>query len=405
MTIAAAGSPTIDFDEFHRTELPARLSSGNGALAVQDVERIGPLAIRLAGTDRSYTYEPAGATIAVEPGDAGARVVIELDGESFTGLALDLDTLPGLLYRGKVAAVRGNVRRALRWEAALRSMYHGLPIFDPEHADLRGLDGEPLDPTETYSLADDAAMPAHFLHTMGYVVVKNVFADDEVAAMLGAAQRLRDEAVEGDHRSWWGKNAGGESLLTRVLDAGREPVLRGLYDDRRLLQMAAWSDFELVPRGRGRDDAVTVLWKLPGMVEGLADIPWHRDCGMGGHASGCPRLIATVCLTDGSAAAGELRVLPGSWTGSVNFMKPDDPDAPHGVGLATTAGDVSLHYSDSMHASLPPTGAGPFRISALISFVRPDARVHRGGERTYNDPLLHNDDGQVEHLDKIVDRL
>lgn len=400
----AAGDALVDFVTFHEDDLPSRLASGNGTMAFADVAEVGAIAIRLAGTDISYCYVPTAGTIVVQPGDEPARAVIELDAESFSGLARDLDTLPGLMYRGKVGSVRGNVRRALRWEAALRSMYHGLPIFDPATASLRGLDGAELDPRTGYSL-DQTEEASHFLETMGYVLLKNVFDEAEVATMLAATERLRAAAVEGDHGSWWGKRADGESLLTRVITAGREPVLAGLYDDDRMLDMAALSSFELVPRGRGRDDAVTVLWKLPDMTEGLADIPWHRDCGMGGHAAGCPRLIATICLTDGSPAAGELRVLPGSWKGSVNFMKPDDPEAPSGVGLATTAGDVSLHYSDVMHASMPPTGDGPFRVSALISFVKPTARVHREGERSYNDPLLDNADGQVEHLDKLVDRL
>jgi hypothetical protein len=58
-----------------------------------------------------------------------------------------------------------------------------------------------------------------------------------------------------------------------------------------------------------------------------------------------------------------------------------------------------------MHASLSPTGDGPYRTSALVSFVPKTAHLHRPGERSYNDPLLANPDGQVEHLDRIVDRL
>jgi hypothetical protein len=61
-----------------------------------------------------------------------------------------------------------------------------------------------------------------------------------------------------------------------------------------------------------------------------------------------------------------------------------------------------LHYSDVMHASLPPTSAeGPHRVSALVAFVPPDAGHHRGA-RHYNDVLLGRPGGQVEHL---VDRL
>ena len=58
---------TLDFDRFHREVLPARLAAGNGALAVDDARRIGPLAIRHpAGT---FTYVPGTGTIEIVEGD------------------------------------------------------------------------------------------------------------------------------------------------------------------------------------------------------------------------------------------------------------------------------------------------------------------------------------------------
>jgi hypothetical protein len=62
------------------------------------------------------------------------------------------------------------------------------------------------------------------------------------------------------------------------------------------------------------------------------------------------------------------------------------------------AGDVSLHYSDVLHASMPPASAdGPHRISVLLGFS-PEGAGHHRGERHYNDVLLSRDDGQVPHL-------
>ena len=81
-------------------------------------------------------------------------------------------------------------------------------------------------------------------------------------------------------------------------------------------------------------DGVTVLWKRPDVKEGLADLPWHRDCGMGGHALNCPTLIMTICLTDGSAAAGELRALPGSQHMTHPTIDGTEEGAPRGVSFA-----------------------------------------------------------------------
>lgn len=70
--------------------------------------------------------------------------------------------------------------------------------------------------------------------------------------------------------------------------------------------------------------------------------------------------------------------------------------------MASEAGDISLHYGDVGHASMPPTSTdGPFRISGLMAFVPPDVEHHRG-EGHYNDVLLDREDGQVQHLvDKV----
>ena len=65
--------------------------------------------------------------------------------------------------------------------------------------------------------------------------------------------------------------------------------------------------------------------------------------------------------------------------------------------------NVTLHYGDIMHAAPPPTGAGPFRKCALLSYARADAYNHRG-ESSYNDVLLSREDGQVEHLAKVARR-
>ena len=79
-------------------------------------------------------------------------------------------------------------------------------------------------------------------------------------------------------------------------------------------------------------------------------------------------------------------------------MDGTDVAAPKGVALPIRAGDVTLHYSDLMHASLPPTSSdGPHRISVLVGFAPETAGHHLGG-RHYNDALLVNADGQVDNI-------
>lgn len=398
----------MDFGRFHRHDLPERLAAGNGALAQDDVVSVGALGLRLRETGETFTYVPEAGGVTIVEGDEPARSVVEIDQESFDGLVADLDSVPGLLYSGRATSMRGNVLRFIEWEPGLRAMYHGCPIFDVHHpAELSDLDGQPLDVTTSFTLdaiEADRADASHFLRSAGYVVVRDVFTPDEVAAMVAATEDLAAEAVEGDKGSWWARTAEGTSVLCRVLEAGHLPAFSTVALDERLQRVVELSDHPLAARARVGDESVTVLWKRPDIVEGLSDLPWHRDCGMGGHANICPRIVATVCLTTGGPEAGELRVIPGSHRGSFHFIDGTDPGAPTGVPLATSAGDVSFHYSDLAHVSMPPTSSvGPFRISALVDFAPPDARNHRG-EGKYNDVLFDADDGKVEHLrDKVAD--
>lgn len=245
---------------------------------------------------------------------------------------------------------------------------------------------------------------AHFLRTAGFLLLKDVFTPDETQALRAHARKLRGLAVEGDRKSWWAKSADGRAVLCRVTHGGRLPELRALYANPRLLRIAALSDHALTSRAKDSEDGVSLLIKNPGIAEGLSDLPWHRDCGMGGHACMCPVLIFTVYLEPGRPETGELRVLPGSHTGTFGFFEPDDPAAPSGISIAGDPGDVSVHYGDIMHAAPAPTSVeGPYRECLLLGFARPDAYNHRGMQ-SYNDVLLSRDDGQVEHLAKVADR-
>ena len=393
----------VEFAAYHRGELPRRLAAGYGAVAAQDdLGALGGLAFRLPD-GASFTYRPRAGGVDVVEGDAEAHTVIEIAPELWSELVHDLESAPGLLYAGRVRCAKGDAMRFVRWEPALRAMYHGRPIFRPERADLRDRSGAPLDPARSFTRRDDPGEMAHFLRTAGYLHVRGVLSPEEVDWAIGRALAVESRATRGDKRSWWGRNANGDEVLCRVTHCEQTSAdLLELARDPRIADLAALSDHRLVLRETW-GDGVAVLIKNPEMSEGLSDLPWHRDCGMGGHASMCPVLIVSIYLAPSRPETGELRMLPGSHEASLGFFEATDPRAPRGVGLAADRGDVTLHYGDIMHAAPPPTGSGPFRKCVLLSFARPDAYNHRG-ESSYNDVLLGRDDGQVEHLAKVARR-
>ena len=405
--MAIDGFEDLDFQRFHREELPRRIAAGHGAkaaLAVDRAGRIGSLALRLP-TGEAYTYVPGPGTLRIAAGEDGAETVIELDHASWEGLVHDYESPPGLLYGGRVACKRGRAIRLVSWEPALRALYTGRPLFDPESERLADRRGEPLELEHGFGADDDRQDMAHFLRTAGYLLVREVFSSDEIEGFLAEAAELRREARKGDRVSWWAKDARGEEALCRVTRAGAKPRLATIPNDPRLLGLVALSDHPLVAR-RGGDETVSIIWKLPEMKEGLADLPWHRDCGMGGHSVMCPVLIASVFLTPSTPETGELRFLPGSWVGTTPYMDADAPGAPRGARFTARAGDVSLHYGDVMHAAPPPTARGldVYRISAVTGYARADARNHLGTQ-SYNATLHGREDGQVEHLEDVAKRV
>ena len=396
-----AAFPAIDFDRYHREELPALLDARRLERAAHATDGLGSLALRLRDGG-AFTYRRRERALDIVPGDDDADTVIELDHESWQGLVHELEA-PGLLYAGRVRCLRGQAVDLMRWEAGLRALYNGRALYDPERVELTDRHGRPLDVERTFVPSDDREDMAHFLRTAGYVFVRNVFSDDEIAAFREDVEALRDQARPGDRFSWWGKNASGEEVLCRVTRGMTRPHLAALPADARILALRDLADEHLVHR-KGEGDGVTVILKNPDMVEGLGDIPWHRDCGLGGHAVMCPTLIVSVYLTHATPDTGDLRMLPGSREASFNAHV-SRSERLTDVAFRARPGDVSVHYSDTVHAAPPPAGRGldTYRISAIVGFARPGAEHHRG-ERGYNEVLHQRADGQIEHLVKVAER-
>jgi ectoine hydroxylase-related dioxygenase (phytanoyl-CoA dioxygenase family) len=399
-----AGFAPIDFQQFHRRRLPELLAAGRAQLAGRAAAHLGSIAVHATGAG-VFTYRPRAGALDVIEGDADADTVIEMDLDSWQGVVHELEAPAGLLYGGRIRCRRGNAVDFMAWETALRALYHGREPYDSGRIRLLDRAGRPLDLERTFALQDEREEMAHFLRVAGYLFVRNAFAADEIAAFRAEADALRREARQGDKLSWWGKNAAGEEVLCRVTRGSAKPHLATLRNDPRLLALKDLGDEELVYR-KGEGEGVTVIFKHPGMVEGLGDLPWHRDCGMGGHAVMCPTAIASVYLTEASPETGELAFLPGSRDMAFNGHDPQCREHLLSAHFHARPGDVTLHYSDTVHAAPPPTAAdrAAYRISAIVSYARPDARHHRG-EASYNDVLHRRDDGQVEHLVSVAKRL
>lgn len=325
--------------ERHAARFAARLAPAGPRLPAAYAATLQPFAIRLAESGETVGFEIRDERVAVLDDADEAKTRIELARADWEGFTQDFESAAGLIYGQRARTLAGDMMDFMQWEPALRFLHTGRPVYDPSAVDLRDRRGEPLDPCQSFRLDDDPEEMAHFLRTVGYLHVREVLSPEEVAALQAEAETLRAAAREGDQESWWGKRADGESVLCRVLRAGTRPGMRSLHGDPRIEKLAALCDVPMrLKMGPEDRDGVTVLWKQPGVEEGLSDLPWHRDCGLGGHASMCPTAVVSVFLGPNTPEAGELRFLPGSWQCSFPHQTPDSKLAPRGVAPAARPG-------------------------------------------------------------------
>jgi hypothetical protein len=99
---------------------------------------------------------------------------------------------------------------------------------------------------------------------------------------------------------------------------------------------------------------IEALVKPIGIVEGISDVPWHKDCSLGLHSFRCCGLTTGISVTGADATSGQLRVVPGSHRALVQpaFVR-REWDLPV-IELPTQIGDVTVHCSCTLHMSQPP---------------------------------------------------
>jgi hypothetical protein len=372
------GFPALDFDDYHRHVLPPRCRSALGRAAARDV-RGGPSIAFLLTDGRAYRFTPGGDAIAIEPG-ADAAVVVELAPGAWSDFVHELHTSAGLLYGGHVRFRRGDAADLERWEPALRALFSARPILDLAHLDL------PLDLHRHFTLGDSDDDLRKFLAQTGYLLVKRVFTPAELAPVVAAVARLQASARPGDGRSWWAKRASGDNVLCRLIYVGLAvPEIAALNDDPRLRRFAALARPGLRPT-LDRCDGHSVVIKNPGVVEGLSDLPWHRDCGLGGHPVTCPTVNIGVQLDAATEASGRLEFVPGSGRGSCHRRDLARTTAPV-VAVDTEPGDCTVHLGDVLHAAPPPAGAGAGRRALYVTFMPSGGFDVIPAGRSYNDVI------------------
>ncbi len=375
MTLAPAG-PAVD--------------DSTVAAAAAVLTAAGAESITFVIDDVALTYRVQGDRI-VTDGSPDGQTVVRLSGKAWQDLVGQVRSFINLFLTKELTVEKGSFELLSDWYPALTYLHAGIPPYDPARADLRG-----RDPRATFTLEDSDEELRTQLQTMGYLHLRGVFSPEEMAAANADIDRLAGLARKGDETSWWVTGEDGEDVLCRLVYATqRSEVLMALETDPRLFRLGTLYDAAQRP-APDRMEGTAVLLKVPGRTKGLSNIPWHQDCGMGGHAVFCPAVAVGIWLTGSDATTGNLQVVPGSHGQTLHYQWPQRLAGVPVVEIDTAPGDVTLHVQDVMHASPRPTGGGG-RRTMYVTHYPEKMWQHVPPGQAYND-IVRNRTQEVSRL-------
>ena len=386
------------FDEFH-----AGLGEACRVRGAAVVAQIGPdrrLTFEVDGS--AWTYATTDGRLSIAPG-AGVSLAVTLDAAAFDDLVHERWSVFGLLYANRLAMTSGAFESLASWEPVLQHLWFGRPLYDDAaRAALVDPDGAPLDLSQSFTLDDTDEHIAAFLRVAGFAVVRGVFGANEIARLDAEVTRLRAAATPDDGRSWWATDADGHEVCCRLTYASkRSEAFASLHEDPRIVRIASWHQGALRP-SPDRLDGHSVVMKNPAVVSGLSDLPWHRDCGMGGHAVLCPSLNIGVQLDRADAANGQLRYLAGSHHHTNLPPTAEQEAAWPVVAIEAEPGDVTVHYSHVLHVAPPPTAPDASRKTVYIGFNNPAIFEVVPEGKGYNDVVFTQGSGRVRSVEELA---
>ncbi len=311
---------------------------------------------------RSLTIDVDGASAWTLSVVDGRGVITEATGSSNNILHIDRHQLDDLIadqvtpmawFSSGRLNLQGRLETLLDWWLVLRGALDGVAPHVGELA-FRDRRGQSLDLSRTFSLSDSDEDMTHFLEEAGFLHVESMFSAQEMSAVSQDIDAAIAGYQRGDGQSWWARTADGEDRLVRMQGFERHSALVSSFGtNERLARLAALPGDGHV-WGAMQSNSVEALIKPIGIVEGISDVPWHKDCSLGRHSYECCSLTVGVSVTGADADSGQLRAVAGSHRALVwPALLRRDNQLPV-IDLPTRTGDVTVHLSCTMHMAQPP---------------------------------------------------
>jgi hypothetical protein len=386
----------VDPAAFFGEELPA-LAARHGDLAVPGALELGVEPFSFVVGDDAWTLSLTGTGLRVEAGDHGAAA-IELDAAELADFVNDLQTPMTLVAAGTLRMRRGDLGDALDWWVVLRSLLDARPAHTRGAVGFHDRDGGPLDLARAFTPDDDDAEIAHFLAEAGFLHLRGWFDPDvmrEIAADVAAAA---PSYAPGDGRSWWATTASGEQRCVRMQwFHEHSPATAELIASDRLARIGRLTGDGHV-YGKRAGNVIEALVKPIGVVKGISDLPWHKDCSLGRHSYRCSGLTVGISVTGADARSGQLAVVAGSHRALVQPAFVRREWGLPVVDLPTETGDATVHCSCTLHMSHPPidrermvmyTGFGLPDLADTVSGGRDLSAVREGAHKVVSQQPGH----------------
>jgi hypothetical protein len=318
------------------------------------VWELPPLAVDVDGD--TFTFVPQDRGLRIENGISHGAVVAVMSRENFSDWIQDQCSSMGMILGSLVEMRSGEIDDLIEWDPALRALLDGRPGFEPGCIQFKDRRGDPLDLSQSFRLGDDPDEVAQFLAEAGFLHIRGVFDSD----LMNEISRDIDAAIPNyapdDENSWWARTSAGEHRPVR-LERFHEhsPATLSLLHSERFLSIGKYGRAGFEPRDSAPgSNAIEALVKPLGVVEGISDLPWHKDCALGRHSYECCGMTVGISVTGADERSGELGVLAGSHRTSIPASgvhpRVDLPKVP----LPTEIGDVTVHLSCTAHMSRPP---------------------------------------------------
>jgi hypothetical protein len=283
-------------------------------------------------------------------------LLVKLTASEFSGLINDLYTPMTFFVSGSLNILRGEMSDFLDWWLIIRAVVDQRPIHVPGGTQFLDQQGEQLNLHRSFNPDDSIDDMRHFLEAAGFLHITGVFTGLEMAAISADIDQYHDNYYEGDDRSWWATTGNGTRRLVRLQSFDQfSEATRSILSDPRFTKIGDISGAGHVHAGL-EGNAIEALIKPLDVVQGISDLPWHKDCSLGRHSYECCSLTVGISVTGADADSGQLRVIAGShralmWPSLL--FKPEKYGLPI-IELPTKTGDITIHLSCTHHMAQAP---------------------------------------------------